>query len=428
MKPREMTATVAAAAIRDGRLTSVALVESCLERIRERDAEVRAFAYVDADLALAQARQRDAEAPRGALHGIPVAVKDMIDTVDLPTQHNSPIFAGHRSGGDAACVRILRALGAVILGKTDTVEFAAAGRMPATRNPHDLRCTPGGSSSGSAAAVADFMAPLALGTQTGGSTIRPASYCGIFGMKPTYNEVSFEGAKVFSVSLDTIGWMARSVADLALLAEAFGVGRGRWQPRESVEGLRIALCRTPMWDQAEADSRAAVERAASELQAAGATVVELQLPPPFAEMNALHDVVMQGEGRTAFRDLYLAYPALLHDDFKAKVDDRLGISPQRLTEARDAIAANRPVFDRLATAFDAVLTPAVQGEAPQTLETTGLAVFNRTWSAMHVPCITVPFAPGRRGLPVGVQLVGPRYGDLALLGAAHAVAGCLAAA
>jgi Asp-tRNA(Asn)/Glu-tRNA(Gln) amidotransferase A subunit family amidase len=425
MKPRDMTATAAAAAIREGSLSSEALVQSCLERIHERDPEVHAFAHVDAEHALRQARERDGEPPRGPLHGIPVAVKDMIDTVDLPTQHNSPIFAGHRPGKDAACVRILRSLGAVILGKTDTVEFAAAGNMPATRNPHDLHCTPGGSSSGSAAAVADFMAPLALGTQTGGSTIRPASYCGIFGMKPTYNEVSFEGAKPFSVSLDTIGWMARSVADLALLAGAFGVGRGRWQPRESAAGLRIGLCRTPMWEQAEADSRDAVERAAAMLEAAGATVVELELPPPFAEMNALHDVVMQGEGRTAFRDLYLAYPALLHDDFKAKVEDRLGISPQRLVEARDAIAASRPVFDRLAAAFDAVLTPAVPGEAPQGLETTGLATFNRTWSAMHVPCITVPFARGRRGLPVGVQLVGPRYGDLGLLGVAQAVAGCL---
>jgi len=428
MKPREMTATAAAAAIREGRLTSEALVESCLERIRERDAEVRAFAYVDADLALGQARQRDDEPPRSALHGIPVAVKDMIDTCDLPTQHNSPIFAGHRPGKDAACVRILRALGAVILGKTDTVEFAAAGRLPATRNPHDLRCTPGGSSSGSAAAVADFMVPLALGTQTGGSTIRPASFCGIFGMKPTWNEVSFEGAKPFSVSLDTIGWMARSVADLALLAEGLGIGRGRWQPRESVTGLRIGLCRTPMWEQAEEDSRAAVERAAAVLQAAGATVEELELPGSFVEMNALHDVVMQGEGRTAFRDLYLAYPRLLHDDFKAKVEDRLGISPRRLLEARDAIAVNRPVFDQLAAGFDAVLTPAVPGEAPESLETTGLAIFNRTWSAMHVPCITVPFARGGRGLPVGVQLVGPRYGDIALLGVAHAVAGFLATA
>jgi Asp-tRNA(Asn)/Glu-tRNA(Gln) amidotransferase A subunit family amidase len=183
-----------------------------------------------------------------------------------------------------------------------------------------------------------------------------------------------------------------------------------------------------MWEQAEEDSRAAVERAAAVLQAAGATVEELELPGSFVEMNALHDVVMQGEGRTAFRDLYLAYPRLLHDDFKAKVEDRLGISPRRLLEARDAIAVNRPVFDRLAAGFDAVLTPAVPGEAPESLETTGLAIFNRTWSAMHVPCITVPFARGGRGLPVGVQLVGPRYGDIALLGVAHAVAGCLATA
>jgi Asp-tRNA(Asn)/Glu-tRNA(Gln) amidotransferase A subunit family amidase len=425
MKPHELTATEAARAIREGRLSSEALVASCLGRIGRRDGEVRAFACVDADHALAQARERDAGPPRGALHGIPVAVKDMIDTCDLPTQHNSPIFTGHRPGQDAACVRILRALGAVILGKTDTHEFAAAGRLPATRNPHDLRCTAGGSSSGSAAAVADFMVPLALGTQTGGSTIRPASFCGVFGMKPTFNEVSFEGAKVFSVSLDTIGWLARSVEDLALLAAALGVGRGSWQARESVAGLRFGLCRTPMWDQAEPSSREAVERAAIALRAAGAGVEDLELPAPFAEMNALHDVVMQGEGRSAFRDLYVAYPELLHDEFKAKVEDRLGISPARLTAARDVLAASRPVFDRLAGAFDAVLTPAAPGEAPERLDTTGMATFNRTWSAMHVPCIALPFATGPRGLPVGVQLVAPRHADLALLGVAAAVAACL---
>jgi Asp-tRNA(Asn)/Glu-tRNA(Gln) amidotransferase A subunit family amidase len=428
MQPCELTATEAAGAMRAGRLTSEQLVASCLERIAQRDGDVRAFSLVDPGHALAQARARDRESPRGPLHGIPVAVKDMIDTCDLSTQYNSPIFAGHRPARDAACVGALRAQGAVILGKTDTHEFAAAGRLPATRNPHDLRCTAGGSSAGSGAAVAASMAPLALGTQTGGSTIRPAAFCGVFGMKPTFGEVSFEGAKPFSVSLDTIGWMARSVADLALLADALGVSREPWRRRDLVAGMRIGLCRTPMWDQAEPDSQQAVERAAAVLARAGAVVEEVILPPPFERMNEYHDIVMQGEGRAAFRDLYLAYPALLHDEFKAKVENRLGITTAMLRDAKDVIAASRPVFDGIARAYDAILTPSAPGEAPQRLDTTGMATFSRTWTAMHVPCIAIPFGRGRRGLPVGVQLVGPRYSDVALLGTAHAIAAELAGA
>jgi len=427
VNPRELTASECSRALREGRLSSEALVRSCLERICERDAEIKAFSYVDAEYALRQARERDKEPPRSVLHGVPVGIKDMIDTADMPTQFNSPIYFGHRPARDAACVRTLRALGAVILGKTDTHEFAAAGRMPATRNPHDLRCTAGGSSSGSAAAVADRMVPLALGTQTGGSTIRPASFCGIFGLKPTFGEVSFEGAKPFAPSLDTLGWMARSVADLALLAEAFGVLAEGWHPRDSVRGLRIGLCRTPMWMEAEPSSRDALERAGAKLARAGAVVSELVLPGSFAGMNEHHDVLMQAEGRAAFRDLYLAEPVRLHDEFKAKVENRLGISGRRLAEARDAIAANRPVFDALAAQFDAVLTPAAPGEAPQSLETTGLATFSRMWTALHVPCIALPFARGPRGLPVGVQLVAARYADRELLEIADPVAGCLAA-
>ncbi|MGA0027684.1 MAG: amidase, partial [Steroidobacteraceae bacterium] len=348
MRPSELTAAAAATEIREGRLSSEALVGDCLDTIARIDGAVRAFAWVDPEQALEAARRRDAEPARGPLHGVPVAIKDMIDTADLPTQHNSPIYAGHRPARDAACVRTLRALGAVILGKTDTHEFAAAGRLPATRNPHDLACTAGGSSSGSAAAVAAYMVPLALGTQTGGSTIRPAAFCGIAGMKPTWAEVSFEGAKGFSPSLDTLGWMARSVADLGLLALALGVGRGSWVARTTVAGMNLAVCRTPMWAELEPDAASHFDQSVARLAAAGARVVDLELPGEFADLNAWHDVVMQGEGRASFRDLYLAHPELLHEEFKAKVENHLGIEPLQLARARDIIASLRPVFDRLA--------------------------------------------------------------------------------
>ncbi|MFC1822621.1 amidase [Thermodesulfobacteriota bacterium] len=428
MKLCELTASEASRKIQGGSLSIEEYLRSCLERIQERDEEVKAFTYVNKEDAILQARELDKAPSRGPLHGIPVAVKDMIDTCDMPTGHNSPIFYGHQPSQDAACVRIVRALGGIIIGKTDTHEFAAAGRMPATRNPHNLRCTPGGSSSGSAAAVADFMAPLAFGTQTGGSTIRPAAFCGIYAMKPTYNEVSREGAKVFSVSMDTIGWFSRSVEDLALLAEALGVGREPWKPRESVKDFRIGLCRTPMWEEADPETQQAVEKAANLLENAGAKVEEISLDKPFDKMNDYQDVLMQGEGRAAFRDLYLAYPHLLHDEFKEKVENKKGITTEQFAEAQDIIAASRPRFDQLASPYDAILTPAAPGEAPESLQTTGMAIFNRTWTALHIPCIALPYAQGPRGLPVGVQLVGPRYSDIKLLNTAHAIDGVLSSA
>ncbi|MBM3522792.1 MAG: amidase, partial [Alphaproteobacteria bacterium] len=217
-----LTASEAARKMGAGKLTSEAYIAACLARIAARETLVRAFAHIDAEAALAKARARDRETRRGPLHGIPVAVKDVIDVAGQPTQHGSPLYTGFRPAQDADCVALLRAAGAVILGKTETLEFAAGGRKPPTRNPHDPEHTPGGSSSGSAAAVADFMVPLALGTQTGGSTIRPASFCGIYAMKPSFGRVSLEGIKHYAPSLDTVTWFARSASDLALAAQAIG--------------------------------------------------------------------------------------------------------------------------------------------------------------------------------------------------------------
>jgi Asp-tRNA(Asn)/Glu-tRNA(Gln) amidotransferase A subunit family amidase len=240
-------------------------------------------------------------------------------------------------------------------------------------------------------------------------------------MKPTWAEVSFEGAKGFSPSLDTLGWMARSVADLGLLALALGVGRGNWVARTTVAGMNLAVCRTPMWAELEPDAASHFDQSVARLAAAGARVVDLELPGEFADLNAWHDVVMQGEGRASFRDLYLAHPELLHEEFKAKVENHLGIEPLQLARARDIIASLRPVFDRLAGPFDAVLTPSAPGQAPRDLTTTGMATFSRSWTALHVPCITLPAGRGDRGLPLGLQLVGPRFADLSLLGAAAAI-------
>jgi Asp-tRNA(Asn)/Glu-tRNA(Gln) amidotransferase A subunit family amidase len=296
-----LTASEIAALIKDGRSTAEAATRACLDRIAGRDAAVRAWAFVDPDAAIRRARELDAGPIRGPLHGVPIGVKDMIDTADMPTQHNSPIFAGHRPSLDAAPVATLRAAGAIILGKTDTTEFAAAGRWAATRHPLDPRHSPGGSSAGSAAAVADWQVPLALGTQTAGSTMRPASFCGVFAFKPTWGAVSQEGLKRYSASLDTLTWFGRSVADLELLCDVFALADDAPPVPVPVRGARIALCRSPAWSFAQPGTEAAMDVAAERLRAAGAVVTMLDLPESFADLGfGVHQAVMFSEGRAAF--------------------------------------------------------------------------------------------------------------------------------
>lgn len=416
-----LTASDAAARMAKGKLSSEAYVAACLARIAERETLVRAFAHIDAEAALAEARARDREPRRGPLHGIPVAVKDVIDVAGQPTQHGSPLYTGFRPAQDADCVALLRAAGAVILGKTETLEFAAGGRKPPTRNPHDPEHTPGGSSSGSAAAVADFMVPLALGTQTGGSTIRPASFCGIYAMKPSFGRVSLEGVKHYAPSLDTVTWFARSAADLALAAQAIGaVAEVPLAP--AIRGLRIGLCETPLWKEATPEAQAVLHAAGAALKAAGAVVRRVTLPPAFARINAQHNVLMEGEGGIGFKALAAARGALLADDFKAQAANRKGFTAAQLRAAHDYFAARRVEFEKLFGRIDALLMLATPGEAPVGLHTQGLATFNRMGTALHVPCIALPAGKGAKGLPIGVQIKRPRHDDDRLLAIAATLA------
>ena len=278
--PTTFTATAAAALIANGDLSSEALVGACLARIEAREPVVAAWSHVDPCLALEQARARDRIAPTGPLHGVPVGIKDIIDTRDQPTTHGSRAYAGFTPAEDAACVAALREAGAVILGKTVTTEFANRDPGP-TSHPLNRLHTPGGSSSGSAAAVADRMVPLALASQTAGSTIRPAAYCGIYGFKPTFGLLSLAGMGALCERFDTLGLYARGVADLALLRDALlGVDAAGIGPLAGGPP-RVRLCRTPLWDEAQPESQAAVERAAEAFAAAGATVEELSLPSEF---------------------------------------------------------------------------------------------------------------------------------------------------
>ena len=417
----QLSASEASARMASGALTSEQYTIACLQRIAHQEPITRAWAHVDAELAMRQAYACDREPRRSALHGIPVGLKDVIRTCDQPTRHNSPIYANHQPNEDATCVATLRAQGAVILGKTETLEFACGGQFPPTHNPWDASRTPGGSSSGSGAAVADGMVPLALGTQTGGSTIRPASFCGVYGMKPTLGRVALEGVKNYSVHLDTIGFFARSVADLRLLADAYRLTLDRPAGTVQVQGLRVGLCRTPMWSEAEPDGQKALEDAAAALQLAGARVTQISLSEQFAAINQRQDEIMQDGGRGAFLPEYFAAADLLHDDFKAKVENHLGLDAATLRGALDAVASCRVEFEQALDSVDVVLTLSAPGEAPVGLHTQGMATFNRMWTALQVPCISVPGMTGSNGMPIGVQLVHRRYEDQRLLDIAQVV-------
>jgi Asp-tRNA(Asn)/Glu-tRNA(Gln) amidotransferase A subunit family amidase len=414
-EPCFLTAAEAASAMRNGSLTSEALVRSCIDRIEMRDSTIKAWLHVDAAGAIATARERDKYPDKGPLHGIPFGVKDMIDTADMPTTYNSNCYWQHRPAKDAACVAVARHSGAVILGKTDTVEFAAAGRKAATRNPYNLAHTPGGSSSGSGAAVADWQVPLAFGTQTGGSLIRPASFNGIYGLKPTWGVVSREGAKHYSNMLDTIGWYGRSVADLSLVAKAFQIADAEPDDMIDVRGLKVAFCKTPFWDKAEAGTHKAFQLAAERLVKAGALVSDLTLSAPFGGMYEAQTTVMFGEGRASFLSEHLVHGSALHQDFVDRALNSKNISAAQLVAAYDLAAACRREFDSLFNDIDVVLTPASTGEAPEGLHATGNHIFNAMWTLLHVPCLAVPCTFGDKGLPVGIQIVGARFSDAKLM-------------
>lgn len=415
-----LTATEAVQRIRSGQCSVEDLARACLERIEQRDRAVRAWVHVDADLILANARELDRAGPRGPLHGVPIGIKDVILTADMPTQYNSPLYRGFHPRIDAGSVALLREAGALVFGKTDTVEFATNARRALTRNPHDPAHTPGGSSSGSAAAVADCHVPLAIGTQTGGSIIRPASYCGTYALKPTWGLVSTDGLKPFAPSLDTIGWFGRSADDLALLYEVFDPDPAP-QPALDLRHARFALCRTPLWSRAEPATVAALARAAELLRAAGAQVTELALPSHFDELPDRQWQIMSIEGRRSFLAEYRLHRAELHPFLLEQAENAQGYTIEHLRSAYDLAARCRAEFDRIAAGYDAVLAPSALGEAPLGLASTGEPALNVMWTLLHVPCVNVPGLTGPGGLPVGVTLTGPRFTDRKVIAAARAL-------
>ena len=428
-----LSASEAAARIREGKLTSEALVRSCLERIDARESLVKAWVHLDRDFALAQARECDRSASRGPLHGVPFAAKDIMDTADLPTEYGSPIYKGNRPKADAACVALSRAAGGVLLGKTVTTEFASRFPWGKTTNPHNPQHTPGGSSSGSAAAVGDFMVPLAFGTQTVGSVIRPAAFCGCIGYKPSAGLLGRSGIQPFSPTLDQVGVFTRSVEDAALAvaaligpdpddvaSDAEACGRARlWPLAPSSAPPRLAAVRSPVWGQAEPAQQELFVASVARLRAAGASVEEVELPAAFGAAHAVQRTIMYAEGARTLGTLQAEHRAALSDALNRLIDEGRAIGDTALATA---LAERRVLQDRLArflAGYDAIVTPPARGEAPATREHTGDPVFCTIWTLVAAPALTLPAGRGPQGLPLGLQVVGAAHDDAQMLAAAR---------
>jgi Asp-tRNA(Asn)/Glu-tRNA(Gln) amidotransferase A subunit family amidase len=417
-EPSDLTATQAIRRIRDGRLQPRDLLDSCLARIAVREPAVRAFAFHDPALV------RASTPSMGVLHGIPFAVKDVIDTADQPSQYGSPIWQGHRPRADAACVAWARGAGAVVIGKTVTTEFATRTPGPTT-NPHNVAHTPGGSSSGSAAGVAACMFPLAFGTQTAGSIIRPAAYCGVVGYKPSYGMIARSGMKVMSESLDTIGVIARSVADCALAVGALA-GCDLGDPDQATGAApRIGVCATVAGATASTETVALIGAAELALARAGAVLRAQALPAAFDALHTAQPIVMNAESHAAMGWELAHHEAQISTTLRERL--HWGASQRgALDAARATMRTLQDRFDAVMDGLDILITPSAPGEAPAGLHSTGEPSFNAAWTALHVPCVTVPWGVGPNGLPLGVQVIGRRGQDRSVLAWAQWVASALA--
>jgi Asp-tRNA(Asn)/Glu-tRNA(Gln) amidotransferase A subunit family amidase len=424
-----LSLTQAAEDIREGRISSAELVADCLKRIDEVDSKVQAWAFLDRDYAMQQAEAADLHRKQGKalgpLHGVPIGIKDIFDTGDMPTELGSPLWAGRKPRRDAAIVARLRAAGAVIMGKTVTTEYAY--RHPGkTTNPHDARRTPGGSSSGSAAAVAAHMVPGAVGSQTNGSVIRPAAFCGVVGFKPTHGLIPRSGGLLLSRTLDHVGVFARAVVDVALLAETLaGVDeedpdtRPVARPPLAVVAAsepplppRLAFVRSPVWAHAEPVTREAFGEL---VEALGEAVAAVELDARFARVVEMHRTIMEVEMAHNLQRDYEKGGDRLSAGLRMLIERGRGHPAVDYTAAVASIRSLNGALDPVFDEFDAIMTPAAPGEAPHGLETTGDPIFCTLWTYLGTPAVTLPLLRSAAGMPLGVQLVGRRDGDARLL-------------
>ena len=436
-----LSASDAARFIRERIITSVEFVEACLTRIRDFDPQVQAWAFLDPDYARAQARASDtlrlSGQPIGPLHGLPVAIKDIFDTADMPTEYGSPIYGGRTPSRDATVVSQLRAAGAVIMGKTVTTEFAYF--FPGkTRNPHNPEHTPGGSSSGSAAAVGANMVPLAIGSQTNGSTIRPAAYCGVIGFKPTHGLISRHRAFALSRTLDHVGLFARSVGDIALMAEqlaGYDENDPDTRPRARIPFIEVAaeepplppmfaFIKTPVWERADDETKAGFAEIVEQL---GGQVEEVELFPSALDAWQFHQQIMSAEMAVNLEREWEKGRECLSAQLRSQIERGREV---RAVDYQHALRQIAPMYESFVELFeqryDAILTPAAPSAAPKGLVATGDPAMCTLWTLCGMPCITLPLLQGTGGLPIGVQLVGPRNGDARLLRTARWLAAKIA--
>jgi len=393
-------------------LTSESLLQRCVQRIAQREKRIQAWSHLNVGHALAAACQADQEPSLGLLHGIPIGIKDIIDTAGMPTRYGSAIYAQHQPAADAYCVTALKQAGAIILGKTATSEFAHT-QPPLTRNPHNPEHTPGGSSSGSAAAVADGMVPAALATQTGGSIIRPAAYCGIIGFKPTFGAINTAGVKPVAQSLDTIGLMAKSVDDIALLMQAL-VHRNLCLPTHIAAVPRVAFFKTPYWEKIQKSSQHHLDRMARHLEVCGAQVTEIVLSDSFDACYPAQRLVMNYEAARALLPECFTSPELISDALNTQLSNGRDYPLADYQAALNQISAARAELANTLEQYDFILTPAAPGIAPKGIRASGESIVNRNWTALGVPCITLPTG-NAEGMPIGIQLVGKQHQDMLLL-------------
>ena len=414
----DSSAVEIAESVASGKTSCEAVARAHLARIEQREAQVQAFQYLDPDHVIEQARALDRQGARGPLAGVPFGIKDIIDTCDMPTEMGSPIYAGHRPRADAACVALSRKAGGVLMGKTVTTEFA--NRHPGkTRNPYDGSRTPGGSSSGSAAAVATGMVPLAIGTQTSASTIRPASYCGVFGYRPTWGDLRTVGVKEAAGSLDTLGLFARSIEDIALYRDVL-LGSAAEPLPEDARVPRIGFCRTHFWSRVEPGTQQLIEDAVRTLARAEATLVDVDLPADFDGIEDVHLAISSYEfARNYTWEIENHWDEISETLRNNRIKHGLGCTFARYQEARATAEHYRQCLPRAFGDCDVLLTPAAAGEAPIGLSDTGDASFCLIWTTTYAPCVTLPVFKGPHGLPIGLQLVGRRNADRALFSAAR---------
>jgi len=385
--------------------------------IQAQENAIGAWHWYDPKRLTAEAERLDALPHRGPLHGVPVAIKDVIDTADMPTEYGSALYEGNRPPSDASCVALLRNAGALLVGKTVSTEFAfkAPGK---TRHPFDPTRTPGGSSSGSAAAVAAGMVPFAFGTQTSGSTIRPAAFCGIVGYKPSFGLIDRTGIKVLADSLDTIGLFARNVADIATVA-ALLAGRPTLAAAAPTREPRFAVFRTPSWNLADEDAQKNFEQSLLKLESRGARLQTLEDPADYLALLSAHETIMNWEVPRALAFERLTGSHALHPTTREGISPLPGLTADDYDAACALAADAMQRWASLLENFDALLTLPARGEAPIGLASTGDPIFNRAWTQLRLPCVTVPSGTGRSGLPLGLQLVGAPRTDGRLLAASR---------